>query len=196
MPDRTLNLAAEYSTPYNAIVRDDVVMGVTRYFLERWLPILGPGPAAVVNTLRQLDYACTANAIVIPGEALAREAGVSRRYLYTCLENPWMAAFIRLEFGEELRDDAGKVSQQPNHYHIRMDDPLTPADADHLRRTLITLADTPIEAATRALDLEPEALWSPLPGIPPGIPPEQFSSPRPITALDVLRSAFPTGCRP
>ncbi|NLF76194.1 MAG: hypothetical protein GX573_10885, partial [Chloroflexi bacterium] len=37
-----LTLTPEYSTPYNAIIRDDVVMGVSRYFIERWLPVLGP----------------------------------------------------------------------------------------------------------------------------------------------------------
>ncbi len=83
----TFSLKTEYSTPYGALIREDVVMGVSRYFIERWLPVLGTGPATVVNTLRQLDYRCHDEVITISGEALAREAAMSRRYLYTCLDS-------------------------------------------------------------------------------------------------------------
>src|SRR5690606_4869385 len=92
-----LTLTPEYSTPYNAIIRDDVVMGVSRYFIERWLPVLGPSAAALVNTLRQLDYRCQDDTIEISGAALAREAAMSRRHLYTCLDHPWIGAFVQPE---------------------------------------------------------------------------------------------------
>ena len=36
---QVLALTTEYSTPYAALIRDEVVMGVSRYFLERWLPV-------------------------------------------------------------------------------------------------------------------------------------------------------------
>ena len=77
---QVLALTTEYSTPYAALIRDNVVMGIPRYFLERWLPLLGPATAALVNTLRQLDYRCRGDAISISGAALAQEAGMSRRY--------------------------------------------------------------------------------------------------------------------
>jgi hypothetical protein len=186
-PD-TLALSTEYSTPYSALIRDDVVMGVPRYFLERWVPVLRAGPATVVNTLRQLDYRCHGGTITISGEALAREAAMSRRYLYTCLDTPWMGAFVRLESGQRVRASTGKIVQETNRYSVRMDDPLTPADADHLLIVLSNLADSPLDAARRALDLEPRDLWAP----DPTRPSEHFTTPRAITAPDVLQRAFPT----
>ena len=140
-------LKTEYSTPYGALLREDVVMGVSRYFLERWVPLLGTGPATVVNTLRQLDFRCHHDVITISGEALAREAAMSRRYLYTCFDTPWLAAFVRQESGQHQRNAAGKIIQQSNRYVVRMDDPLNPADAEHLLTVLNNLADTPIDAA-------------------------------------------------
>jgi hypothetical protein len=181
-------LKTEYSTPYGALLREDVVMGVSRYFLERWVPVLGTGPATVVNTLRQLDYRCHDDVITISGEALAREAAMSRRYLYTCLDTPWMSAFIRQESGQHKRDAAGKIIQQANRYVVRMDDPLNPADADHLLAVLNLLADTPLEAARRALTIEPRELWAPVPTQSP----ERFTEPRALTTRDVLMRAFPT----
>jgi hypothetical protein len=187
-PPDTLSLTTEYSTPYSALIRDDVVMGVPRYFLERWVPVLGVAPATVVNTLRQLDYRCHGAAITISGEALAREAAMSRRYLYTCLETPWMSAFMRLEPGQRVRAATGKIVQETNRYTVRMDDPLTPADADHLLTVLTNLSDTPLDAANRALALEPRDLWA----SDPTPPSEHFTTPRAITAPDVLQRAFPT----
>ena len=181
-------LKTEYSTPYGALLREDVVMGVSRYFVERWLPVLGTGPATVVNTLRQLDYRCHHDVITISGEALAREAAMSRRYLYTCLDKPWMSAFIRQESGQHKRDAAGKIIQQANRYVVRMDDPLNPADADHLITVLTNLADTPLEATQRALTIEARELWA----SKPTQPPERFTEPRALTARDVLARAFPT----
>jgi hypothetical protein len=187
VPD-VLSLTTEYSTPYSALIRDDVVMGVPRYFLERWVPVLRAGPATLVNTLRQLDYRCHGGAITISGEALAREAAMSRRYLYTCLDTPWIGAFVRLESGERVRTTTGKIVQSTNRYSIRMDDPLTPADADHLLTVLPRLADTPLDAARRALELEPRELWA----SDPTRLSEHFTTPRAITAPDVLQRAFPT----
>jgi hypothetical protein len=185
---QAVTLTTEYSTPYNALIRDDVVMGVPRYFLERWVPVLGPSAATVVNTLRQLDYRCHEDTITISGEALAREAAMSRRHLYTCMEHAWIGAFVRLDSGKRVRLDDGQIVQEANRYRVRMDDPLTPADADHLLRTLQNLADTPLEAARGALNLDARALWA----SDPTTTSEHFTLPRAITARDVLQRAFPT----
>jgi hypothetical protein len=163
-------------------------MGVSRYFIERWIPVLGTGPATVVNTLRQLDYRCHGDEITISGDALAKEAAISRRYLYTCLETRWMNAFVRADSGERVRDEAGKISQLPNRYYVRMDDPLNPADADHLITVLTHLADDPIDAVQRALELTPRSLWA----ADPKQTPIRFTEPRALTAKDVLQRAFPT----
>ncbi len=187
MNAKILSLTTEYTTPYNAFVRDEVVMGVPRYFIERWLPVLGIDAATIVNTLRQLDYRCTADTIEISGEALAHEASMSRRHLYTCLDTPWMSAFVRHQTGDRQQNESGQFIQQPNRYQIRMDDPLTPADADRLVDILTNLADTPIDAAARALERDPRDLWA----ADPTTPALRFTEPRAITARDVLQRAFP-----
>ncbi len=185
--DSVLALSKVYTTPYSAVVRDDVVMGVSRYFLERWLPALGPDVATVINTLRQLDFRCKGEVITISGEALAREAAMSRRHLYDCLAAPGLAAFVRVEAGERRQAPDGTIAQLPNRYHVRMDDPLTPVDAEHLFSLLPTLAPAPLDAARQALALDPRQLWA----ADPLAPAPHFVPSRPWTALDVLRRAFP-----
>jgi hypothetical protein len=190
-----LELIREYSTPYNALIRDDVVMGVPRYFLERWVPVLGTNAATVVNTLRQLTYRShndsmnnpRKDTVTISGTTLAREAAMSRRHLYTCLDTDWVIAFIRTKSGQKIRSETGKITQKANSYYVRMDDPLIPADADHLCQILVRLADTPLDAAQRALAHEPRDLWA----FDVNHPPERFTRPRAITAHDVLQRAFP-----
>ncbi|MBN1564114.1 MAG: hypothetical protein JXA10_09750 [Anaerolineae bacterium] len=187
-PPNAISLEVEYSTPYSAMVREDVVMGVPRYFLERWVPVLGPQAASLVNTLRQLNYRCQNDTVTISGSVLAREAAISRRHLYTCLETPWIEAFVRPQTGERTRNTDGQIVQQANHYHIRMDDPLTPADAAHLVEVLRNLADTPVEAARRAIERPPRELWANA-ATAPAAP---FTEQRPLLALDAIKRAFPT----
>jgi len=184
---QVLALTTEYSTPYAALIRDEVVMGVSRYFLERWLPVLGPAPAALVNTLRQLDYRSQDTTISISGAALAKEAGMSRRHLYTCMAHPWFGAFVRTLSGQRARDAEGKIWQQVNRYAVRMDDPLTPGDAARLLELLPTLADTPLQAAAQAMSIPPRDLWAPSPGAEH----PAFAAPNAVTARDVMLRAFP-----
>lgn len=186
--DSVLALSKVYTTPYSAVVRDDVVMGVSRYFLERWVPPLGPDVATVINTLRQLDFRCKGEVITISGEALAREAAMSRRHLYDCLDAPGLAAFVRIEPGQRRQAADGTLAQLPNRYHVRMDDPLTPADAEHLCELLPTLAVTPLDAARQALALDPRQLWA----SDPCTPAPRFACTRAWTAHDILKLAFPS----
>lgn len=184
---QVLALTTEYSTPYAALIRDNVVMGIPRYFLERWLPLLGPATAALVNTLRQLDYRCRGDAISISGAALAQEAGMSRRHLYTCLAHPWIGAFVRTLSGQRARDAEGKIWQQANRYAVRMDDPLTPGDAAKLLELLPTLADNPLQAAAHAMQRAPRDLWASAPAADH----PAFAPPTAVTARDVMLRAFP-----
>lgn len=181
-----LRLREKHETPYSAILREHIVMGVPRYFLERWVPILGPATATVVNTLRQLNYHTPEHPITISGNALAREACMSRRHLYTCLETAWIAAFVRVIPGKRTRTPEGAVIQDRNSYYIRKDDPLTPSDAEHLMQYLRDQADTPIEAAVIALKQRGRDLWAP--DIKAA---HYFQTPQPISARMVLEHAFP-----
>ena len=185
--DSVLTLSKVYTTPYSAVVRDDVVMGVSRYFLERWVPLLGPDVAALINALRQLDFRCKGEVITLSGEALAREAAMSRRHLYDCLDAPALNAFVRVEAGERRQAPDGTIAQLPNRYHVRMDDPLSPADAEHLFSLLPRLGATPLDAARQALALDPRQLWA----ADPCAPALRFPHSRAWNAHDVIKRAFP-----
>lgn len=184
--DNMLRLREEHETPYKALIREHIVMGVPRYFLERWVPILGPATAAVVNTLRQLNYYTPEHPITISGSSLAREACMSRRHLYTCLETPWLEAFVRVIPGKRARTPEGAVTQEKNSYYIRKDDPLTPYDAEHLMQYLRDQADTPLDAAAIALKQRGRDLWA-----SDVETAHYFQTPQPITARLVLEHAFP-----
>ena len=184
----TFDFTREYTTPYAALIRDDIVMGVPRYFLERWVSALGPGSATLVNTLRQIQYRTHQETITISGAALAQEAFISRRHLYTCLNTPWVNAFVRIESGQCSRSKSGQLVQQTNQYFIRMDDPLTPADAEHLFQLLSYVAEDPLSAARKALEYPSRQLWADSSTMPA----EHFVTPQAITAHDVLSRAFPT----
>ncbi len=184
--DSVLELSKAYSTPYSAVLHDDVVMGIPRYFLERWLPLLGPDAATVINTLRQLDYRSPDDTITISGEALACQAAMSRRHLYTCLDAPWVSAFVRVQTGQRRQAKNGTIIQETNRYAVRMDDPLLPADAEHLCDLLPTLDPSPIAAARLALSMEPRLLWA----ASPRDPAPRFPVGQAITARQVLQRAF------
>lgn len=185
-------LSDRYESPYEAVIKPQIVMGVTRYFIERWVPVLGTGPATVVNTLRQLTYRDPDQPITITGEALAREAAMSRRHLYSCLKAPWLGAFVVLDSGQRVRAASGRVVQETNRYHVRGDDPLAPSDAAHLLHTLPTLGTKPLEAVQAALALPPRDLWARAVTPPAELP---FPAGTAITAQMVLERAFP-GWRP
>lgn len=185
--DDIIRLSEEYSTPYNAIIRAHIVMGVSRYFIERWVPLLGTAPATLVNTLRQLNYHTPQEAVTISGNRLAKEACMSRRHLYTCLEAPGLEAFIRVVSGKRTRSETGKVIQEANQYHIRMDDPLNPADAEYLMLQLQQKGDNPIAAVQALLTQSPRDCWAPNPKEPS----VYFQHSGPITAKTVLEQAYP-----
>ncbi len=186
-PERTEQLAAKYRTPRNAIIRPEIVMGVPRYFLERWVPVLGPSQATLVNTLRQLAYRKPQEPVTISGELLAEEATMSRRHLYKCLQSPWFNVFVQVHSGAKIKKE-GRTTRHPNQYTVRPADPLTPADAENLLTRLPQFSDDPIEAMNMALDLPARQLWASSPRTPT---PTRFAHPQPIFAVGVVRRAFP-----
>jgi len=99
-----------------------------------------------------------------------------------------MGAFVRMESGQRTRSGSGKIMQDANRYTVRMDDPLTPADAERLLNVLTRLADTPLDAAQRRARTKRKGPVSP--DSETGCGP--FYRRRPITARDVLQRAFPT----
>ncbi len=187
-PEIVEQIAAKYADPHQAIVRPEVVMGVSRYFVERWVAVLGTSTATLVNTLRQLTYHNPKAPIMLSGERLAKEAAMSRRHLYKCLRTPWLSVFVRVESGKKIQRE-GRVTRPPNRYTVRQEDPLTPADAQHLLGLLRELSDSPLVAMRQALEMPPRQLWASSPRIPKQT---RFARPSPIFVHQVARYAFPT----
>ncbi len=186
-PELADRLAVKYDDPHQAIIRPEVVMGVSRYFVERWVPVLGTSQATLVNTLRQLTYHNPKEPVTLSGEQLAQEAAMSRRHLYKCLKSPWVSIFVQVESGKKIKRE-GRTTRPPNRYTVRTEDPLTPADAQHLFDMLHKLADNPLEAMRQAWELPPRRLWANSPLTPPQT---RFANPKPLFVSEVARRAFP-----
>ncbi len=186
-PELVEKLAAKYDDPLQAVIRPEVVMGVSRYFVERWVPVLGPSQATLVNTLRQLAYHHPTEPVTLSGEQLAKEASMSRRHLYKCLQSPWVGVFVRVQSGKKIKRE-GRTTRPPNRYSVRPEDPLTAADAQHLFDHLRELSENPLQAMRQALEELPRRLWAASP-LPPAK--TRFGKPKPLFVEEVARRAFP-----
>lgn len=126
-----------YSQAYSEIVKSNQVWRVSKYFLRRWGPYLGPTRFWAVVAARQLCYWNDHRDWFSGYDAhVAAETQVSRVH-YRRLKGEMdeasspLSLFInREETGYHVVN--GKTRPQPTTYHVRLDDPLTPADASYL----------------------------------------------------------------
>lgn len=126
-----------YTQPYNEITKPGRVWRVPKYFLRRWGPYLTPSRFWTIVAARQFAYwNDDAHWCEVYDKRFSDEAGLStihyRRIKAEMEEaaNP-LSLFIRKENTQYEFID-GQTKPKPTKYYIRLDDPLTPADAHHL----------------------------------------------------------------
>ncbi|NOZ04733.1 MAG: hypothetical protein GXP41_00050, partial [Chloroflexi bacterium] len=130
--ENMLTLEAIHSSAYTEVVRPRRAFFVSRYFLERWLPLLGTNAAWVVVCLRQLAYWNDRQDWWKGSyDALAGYVGLARATTFNALSADFVACFVTREGGARHGDVC-----EPNRYRVQMDDPLVPADARRLRELL------------------------------------------------------------
>lgn len=134
-----LHLSGDYLQPYNAIVRPEQVWKISKYFLRRWTPYLSASEVWLVIGARQLSYFNEGKPwFKAYDQTLAEAAGlhvkVFRRTIKEAIATGEgrIATFIRKQGDPAYRFTGTIPKQTQTPYSIRLDDPLTPGDADAL----------------------------------------------------------------
>ena len=192
------------------IIRSDLRFTTTRYFAERWVPVLGLYPndlltprrsagqaagrsASIITDLRQFVQWDNGKPMLISQPKLALRHNVSTRTINTFLDEFFVSWFIQPISGKYYRKN-GKVMRPPNKYAVRQDEPLIPQDIENLIQIFKQRLEEarnihPEDLLTWALDQKPEFL---LAANPCTIiqSPNLFSN-GPLEAIDVIRIIFP-----
>ena len=125
---QTLHLQGVYNTLYNATTRPDFKFAVTRYFIDEWLPLLGPSMAWLIVGLRQQCFWNQRRDWCIVDKAtLARETALDERTIERCLKKPLSHWFVvEITHRYRYRSQIGKKVRDKNRYHLLLDEPLSP----------------------------------------------------------------------
>ena len=147
-----LHLTGTYLETYNAIARPQRIFSVTRYFVERWVRLLGPGRAWLVVALRQTCYwNHQQDWCVIDAKTLSRWVGCNRVKIFDWLGATYVPWFVWRDGHSGYRQVDGRPMRNPNRYKVLLDEPLTPADATHLSEWLINHAPSGADGALAAV---------------------------------------------
>ncbi|RMF02132.1 MAG: hypothetical protein D6768_09000 [Chloroflexi bacterium] len=146
MPDKneTLNLQGVYNTLYNATTRPDFKFAVSRYFVDEWVPVLGPSLAWLIVGLRQQCFwNKRRNWCIVDKATLAAETGLDKRTIERLLKKPisrWFVLDITHRY--RYRHQLGKKVRDKNRYHLLLDEPLSPRHQMGLAQLLQTVTPT------------------------------------------------------
>ena len=141
--DEDVLLQPVYHDAYQAIVQPDRIVRISRYLLEEWATSLGSKRFWLVVALRQRCYLnndrdwCRCKL-----SRLARDAGVSRRWLCDLLQEPadLVYRFIldRNPRKRRFSQSAGRSVSADSYYQVAGDDPLTPQHQAGLCQILLS----------------------------------------------------------
>lgn len=162
MPDSTISAGKsaasaaarvqfEYHAAYNAIIEPDKYVACTRYFIRRWMPLLGENGTRIVLALRSLGYynretGETRDGIEIDLPELASLIGISvptlkREFGYRkgqegVKQNPVLHKFVTKD-RQYWRDPVtNRLLRTANVYRVKMDDPVHEDDLPRLNDLL------------------------------------------------------------
>ncbi|MBE7473187.1 MAG: hypothetical protein HS114_28990 [Anaerolineales bacterium] len=130
-----------YRDAYNAIVQPDKQHYCSRYFHQQWLPLLGPELWLLIWEMRtrcSWDWKTgeiRRDVVEATAPELAAAIGVSESTFWRLLKHEHAAKFIT-RIGTKRRyskTQSGTVNEK-NIWRVRLDDPLTPADEEMLKR--------------------------------------------------------------
>lgn len=133
-PERAV-IQAMYPTAEDAVRKPERFAATSHYFVDRWLPDLGPTAAAIILYLRRCGYynprtGELRNEISRSQQEIGDGIGVSERTVRReFAENPRLPFFIQVlpSFEQNARGHLHKVR---SIYRVMMTDPVHPADAD------------------------------------------------------------------
>ena len=199
--DAPLVMTGVHLQPYNEVVRPGQVWKISKYFLRRWTPYLSPSSVWLVIGARQESYfngnrpwftAYDANLAAAAGvhvrsfrRSAKKEIAEGKEPLATFISKVGDPAYVK---GQPV------PKQEETRYEVRLDDPLTPADANHLAFWLRRHAPAQVTPQTVAALLEAarqersQSLRAP--EIDPSSQTETANAPL-LTVADVVNYVFP-----
>ena len=153
----TIQLQGVYNTLYSARTRPDFKFTVTRYFIDEWVPLLGPSLAWLVVGLRQQCYwNRRRNWCVVDKATLSGETALDERTIERSLKKPYSRWFV-VEVTHRYRylHHLGKKVRDKNRYQLLLDEPLSPRHqlglVTLLHRKRPETAGHPLDAALAAV---------------------------------------------
>ena len=151
----TLLIQGTYNTLYNAITQPDRKFVVSHYFLDEWVPILGPSMAWLVVALRQRCFWNRRQDWCIVDKAtLAREAALQERTIERSLRKPFSDWFvIQVKHRYRYRTDLGKKVRDKNQYQLLLDEPLAPRHQIGLAKLLQQTGSEITDPLTQSLNI-------------------------------------------
>jgi hypothetical protein len=134
-PEGTIHLAPEAQRAYDAIVRPNAIVPITRYFMDNWLPLLGTSRAWVTLAFRQVAFVSRSGNHEVPIRTtlrkLGRWCGLSHVRVHQMLKDPGLLTwFVRNPKGDLA--DRQIPRSEPTTFMVRSDIPLTPEDQARL----------------------------------------------------------------
>ncbi|MDQ4075988.1 MAG: hypothetical protein M3220_07055 [Chloroflexota bacterium] len=144
---------------YNEIVKPTRRWAFSYYYLNRWLPLLHPQQAMLIQVLRQSTWqnGKPTGRCQLANGTLCEMMGwseSSHKTLLAELERPYTDWFVRRTRTRKSHVTQGHAVEGAPHYRVMMDDPLTPHDQAALRVLLATVRPTSTyQAAEQLSDL-------------------------------------------
>jgi len=143
-PIRAIAAYLGCSTEVQFIQHPTRIVHQTKYFWQKWKPLLGPALTILIMELRTrlVDQALRkGNRRVIETSyaELALALGIDVEELRKALGHPLASRFIfRNRLGESVAEDiGGGVDSASVRWRVALDDPLVPDDAQRLERYLL-----------------------------------------------------------
>ena len=181
---------------YNEVVKPNRRWAFSYYFLYRWLPLLHPQQAMLIQLLRQATWrdGKPTGRCQLSNAILCRMLGwseSSHKSLLNELERPFSEWFVRRERTRKRHATLGHAVEGAPRYRVQMDDPLTPGDQAALSALFASVEpSTPYQAAEWLMGLAARptrALWSLLDeqSVGRGLPDTN------TTLLELARQAWP-----
>jgi hypothetical protein len=133
---RKVVLQRAYGDERASIIQPDKTVYVTKYFLEKWLPLLGHSALIVIMMTRKVCYwnpytGEKRDILETEMGELAKQACISVRTLKTVLKNDLVRRyFIRYTVRRVMTPNG--IRTAGIRLQVRMDDPLTPQDQEDL----------------------------------------------------------------
>ena len=151
-----LEFKGVYNTLYNATTRPDFKFAVTRYFIDEWVPLLGPSLSWLIVGLRQQCYwNRRRNWCIVDKSTLADETALNKRTIERVLKKPLSRWFVLdITHRYKYRHRLGKRVRDKNRYQLLLDEPLSPRHQlglGHLLRQMAPNGPDPLDAALTAV---------------------------------------------